>query len=106
MTTADWDIHGPTDFAWTPTEIAQIARAAQAFAEALASVGSGRTIHLVRLHGVGVLSSDTVLDWPQPGDDVADPRCSIVRFDHASEPYGPRCMLAPHSKDSEHVWGA
>lgn len=66
MTAAEWDIHGPTDFAWTPTEVAQIARAAQTFAEALASVGSGRTIHLVRLHGVGVLTSDTVLDWPQP----------------------------------------
>jgi hypothetical protein len=66
--TADWNISGPIDYAWTPAELAQIARAAQAF-QAMLPNATGGILHLVRLDGVTVLDGSVVVDWPQPSEE-------------------------------------
>jgi hypothetical protein len=76
--TQDWDIHGPSDHIYTPAEIAQVARAAQAFEAALPRPNDGVT-HLVRLHGLTVLDGRTVVNWPQPGEPME--RLRVTRAD-------------------------
>jgi hypothetical protein len=66
---SEWDIHGPSEYAWTPDEVAQVVRAAQAFHAALPNA-TGKLHHTVTLHGVGVLPASVPVDWPQPGDPV------------------------------------
>ncbi len=65
--TADWNISGPIDYAWTPAELAQIARAVQAF-QAMLPNATGKIVHLVRLDGVTVLDGSVPVDWPQPDE--------------------------------------
>lgn len=67
MSTADWNISGPIDHIWTPVEIAQIARAAQAF-QAMLPNWAGNVTHLVRLDGICVIDGAAKVDWPQPDD--------------------------------------
>lgn len=69
MSGAEWDIHGPGNRVWTPAEIAQIARAAQAFQAALPRIGGA--VHLVTLHGLSVLDGGVEVTWPQPGESTA-----------------------------------
>jgi hypothetical protein len=89
MSVAEWSIDGPLDFAWTPEEMAQIGRAAQAFQAALPT-GGGFLDHTVRIDGLGIVDSTVKVDWPQPGDDLdvfGPVPCSIcglpVRVDKA-----------------------
>ena len=58
MSAFEWSISGPIDTSWTPAELAQIARAAQAFIAALPNP-KGRTVHLVRLDGLDVLGPES-----------------------------------------------
>ncbi len=67
MSGADWNISGPIDYLWTPAELAQIARAAQAF-QAMLPNPTGKILHIVRLTGLTVLDGAAVVDWPQPGE--------------------------------------
>jgi hypothetical protein len=62
--TAKWEIVGPDDYIWTPAELAQIARAAQAFQAAL----PGKQDNVVQLSALGVIDGHTKIDWPQPGE--------------------------------------
>ena len=71
MSGADWNISGPIDFVWTPAEIAQIARAAQAF-QAMLPDDKG-IVHFVRIDGLGVLDGSVEVTWPQPGDTAPRP---------------------------------
>lgn len=71
MMMPEWDIHGPTDYAWTPAEVAQIARAAQAFLAALPNpYPSGGVAGLVKIHGIGVIDGETKVEWPQPNEGI------------------------------------
>jgi hypothetical protein len=69
MAGCEWRIHGPDNFSWTPAEVAQIARAAQAFQDALPKA-SKNVVHFVRLQNIGVLDGRVVVNWPQPKEDA------------------------------------
>jgi hypothetical protein len=67
MTSPEWHISCPGDYAWTPEEAAQIVRAAQAFRDALPNA-KGRLYHRVHVNDVGVLPGNIEVTWPQPVD--------------------------------------
>jgi hypothetical protein len=67
MASCNWQISGPENFWWTPVEVAQIARAAQAFQDALPKA-SKNVVHFVMINNVGVLDGHVVVDWLQPGE--------------------------------------
>lgn len=69
MAVGNWRISGPDNFIWTPDEIAQISRAAQAFVEALPNA-EGKLKHFVSLHEIGVLDGSVRVTWKQPGDEA------------------------------------
>lgn len=56
MPTQDWEIKAPSNYVYTPDELAQIGRAVQAFQATLPHADSRRVLHLVTLHGVGIYS--------------------------------------------------
>jgi len=66
MATAEWRIVGPDNMLWTPAEVAQVVRAAQAFRAALPN-GAGKIYHSVEIDGVHILPGDVAVTWPQPG---------------------------------------
>lgn len=75
---SEWDVHGPSEYAWTPDEVAQVVRAAQTFQAALPNATS-KLRHTVTLHGVGVLPGFQLApcpicgrkDWPEGGQHAA-----------------------------------
>jgi hypothetical protein len=71
MSGVEWEIVASVGVAWTPAEVAQITRAAQAFQAELPTAG-GKTYHLVHLNMITVLENRVEITWPQPGDPVPD----------------------------------
>ncbi len=72
MATQDWEIKAPPHYVYTPEELAQIGRAVQAFQAALPHADSPRVLHLVTLHGVGILHDPvpaSLLRHPKAADD-------------------------------------
>ncbi len=55
MPTQDREIKAPPHYVYTPDELAQIGRAVQAFQAALCYADSPRVLHLVTLHGIGII---------------------------------------------------
>ncbi len=79
MSEQRWTIRSAENFAYTPAEIAQIGRAAQAFLDVMRTVGGPNAFHLVSLE-VGVLNPAVAVAHPQPDEfdvkpwtGVADP---------------------------------
>jgi len=72
-----WIITAPIDRGWTPAEIAQISRAAQAF---LAALPAG--FWPLTIDGIGVLPPTVPVTWPQPSEIDMSPDSGL------SEPVG------------------
>lgn len=59
MSIREWSITAPSDIAWTPEEVAQIVRAAQAFQAALPYGGQ---FDQILLGGIDVIAPQSVID--------------------------------------------
>ena len=65
MSTAEWTVGAPDNYAWTPAESAQIGKAVQAFQAALPNA-NGNLYHFVKIENLTILDASQLVDWPQP----------------------------------------